>query len=54
MRGEFLAVTFSWEMTGPRPKFGFYHSETRGVRTGVSVKQYKHDGGLKDVRKKVA
>lgn len=33
MRGEFLAVTFSWEMIGPAPKFGC-RSKSGGNRTG--------------------
>lgn len=50
MRGEFLAVTFSWEMIGPTPKFAFILSavnETRGVKTGFRREQCKHREGWK-------
>lgn len=53
MRGEFLAVTFSWEMIGPAPKFGCSpsRSKSRGNRTGPQKRQGTMVN-LKDVRKK--
>lgn len=46
MRGEFLAVTFSWEIIGPGPKFG-----CRLVVVVVRVEQYapRDDGELQGV-----
>lgn len=37
MRGEFLAVTFSWEMIGPVPKFSLV--VVRPEETGLELSQ---------------